>query len=59
MKRRQFITLLGGGGGVAARGAGAAAGDRGTFVACGLPDIGRQPRRVDLQDDGREPSPLG
>src|ERR1700730_8642354 len=32
---------------------------RGTLVARGLPDIGRRPWRVDLQDDGREPSPLG
>ena len=32
MKRREFITLLGGGGGVAARGAGAAAGDAGDRV---------------------------
>jgi site-specific recombinase XerD len=31
----------------------------GTLVARRLPDIGRQPGRLDLQDDGREPSPLG
>ena len=40
MRRREFITLLGGGGGVAARGARAAAGDAGDRLSqhAGSPD---------------------
>jgi hypothetical protein len=44
MKRREFITLLGGSGGVAARGAGAAAGDAGGRFP--LPQLLERPQSV-------------